>query len=220
LFSHHFKTNDTTADDSHLLWHLGERNSASAGDNFLLVDGQAGERCRLRAGGDDDVLAANGSFATFDEIDSNGVLILECASALDVFDVVLLEEELNSLCKTRNGRVLGLHHGGEVELDIADLDTAVLRVVEDLVVELRVVEERLGGDAADVQAGSAEGATLLDTGDLMSRVSLPFRCFSRSVWLTFMPACPALMAATYPATPPPMITRSLSSAQQSAQVSV
>ena len=51
-------------------------------------------------------------------------------------------------------------------LDIADLDTAVLGVVEDLVVEVGVVQERLGGDAADVQAGSAEGAALLDTGDL------------------------------------------------------
>ena len=28
---------------------------------------------------------------------------------------------------------------------------------------------------------------------------------------TFRPSCPALMAATYPATPPPMMTRSFSS---------
>jgi hypothetical protein len=32
------------------------------------------------------------------------------------------------------------------------------------------------------------------------------------------PACPALIAATYPATPPPMMTRSFSSIQQSAHV--
>jgi hypothetical protein len=38
--------------------------------------------------------------------------------------------------------------------------------VENLVVEVRVVQEGLGGNAADVQAGSAEGAALLDTGDL------------------------------------------------------
>jgi hypothetical protein len=43
--------------------------------------------------------------------------------------------------------------------------------VEDLVVEMRVVEERLRGDATDVQAGSTEGATLFDAGDLF-RVSV------------------------------------------------
>ena len=35
---------------------------------------------------------------------------------------------------------------------------------------------------------------------------------------TLRPACPALIAATYPATPPPMMTRSFSSIQQSAHV--
>jgi hypothetical protein len=38
--------------------------------------------------------------------------------------------------------------------------------VEDLVVQMRVVEERLGGNAADVEAGTAESAALLDTGNL------------------------------------------------------
>jgi hypothetical protein len=38
--------------------------------------------------------------------------------------------------------------------------------VENLVVKVGVVEERLGGDAADVEAGSSEDASLLDTGDL------------------------------------------------------
>lgn len=33
-------------------------------------------------------------------------------------------------------------------------------------VEVGVVKERLGGDAADIQTCSAEGTTLLDTGDL------------------------------------------------------
>jgi hypothetical protein len=52
---------------------------------------------------------------------------------------------------------------GQVELDIADLDTALLGVVQDLVVKVGVVEEGLGGNAADVQAGTTEGSALLDT---------------------------------------------------------
>jgi hypothetical protein len=39
--------------------------------------------------------------------------------------------------------------------------------VENLVVEVGVVEEGLGGNAADVQAGTTEGSTLLDTGSLI-----------------------------------------------------
>lgn len=35
-------------------------------------------------------------------------------------------------------------------------------------VEMRVVEKGFRGNAADVQAGSAEGTTLLDASDLLS----------------------------------------------------
>lgn len=97
------------------------------------------------------------------EGDLDGVGINERTGTLDVVDAVLLEQELNTLGQTFNGCVLGLHHLGKVELDIADLDTALLGVVKDLVVEMGVVEERLRGDAANVQAGTAEGSALLDT---------------------------------------------------------
>jgi len=119
-----------------------ERNSASACDNLLLIDGQAREGCSLRASGNEDVLAADGGLTTFNQVDSNSVFVLERTGSFDVLNVVLLEEELNSLGETGHGGVLCLHHGGEVELDIVDLDTAALCVVEDLVVKMRVVEER------------------------------------------------------------------------------
>ena len=164
--AYHLETNDTATNDDHLLGNLLESDSTSGGDDALLVDGQAGEGCGLGASGDEDVLSADLSLAALDKVDSDGVLVLECAGTLDVLDVVLLEEELDALGEARDRGLLRLHHGAEVELDIADLDTAVLGVVEDLVVEVGVVQERLGGDAADVQAGSAEGAALLDTGDL------------------------------------------------------
>jgi hypothetical protein len=164
--SYHLKTNDTTANNDHLLWHLLQRNSASACDNLLLVDGQTGERCGLGTSGNEDVLRANGGLATFDKVDRNGVLVLESAGALDVLDVVLLEQEFDTLGQAGHGGFLCLHHGREIELDIANLNTAALCVVEDLVVEVRVVEERFRWDAADVQASSPEGTALFDTGYL------------------------------------------------------
>ena len=162
----HLKTNDTTTDDEHLLGDLLEGNGAGAADDALLVDLETGEGGDLGTSGNKDVLALDGGLAAVVELNVDGVLIGERAGALDVLDAVLLEEELNALGEAADGLVLGLHKLGEVELDIADLDTAVFRVVEDLVVKMRVVEERLGGNAADVQAGTAEGAALLDTGDL------------------------------------------------------
>jgi hypothetical protein len=192
---YHLETNDTTANNDHLLGHLLERNRASAGDDLLLVNSQTGERCSLRTSGNEDVLSADGGLATLDEVDRNSVFVLESAGSLDVLDVVLLEQELDTLCQARHGCLLRLHHSRKVELDIADLDTAALGVVEDLVVEVRVVEEGLGGNAADVQAGSAEGATLLDAGNLL--YALVSRLYAPAPGSrTFMPACPALIAAT------------------------
>jgi hypothetical protein len=164
--AYHFQTNDTTANDNHLLGDLLERNGTGAGNDPLLVDGQTGEGRGLGTGGDENVLGADRRLATLGKVDGNGVLVLEGAGALDVLDVVLLEEELDALGQARDGCLLGLHHGGQVELDITNLDTAALCVVQNLVVEVRVVEQRLGGDAADVEAGAAEGTALLNAGDL------------------------------------------------------
>lgn len=164
--TYHLKTNNTTTDDSHLLGHFLEVDGASAGNDLLLVDRQAGEWCSLRASGDENVLATDSGLATLDKVDCDGVFVLEGASSLDVLDIVLLEEELNALGQTRHGSVLRLHHSREVELDIADFDTTALGVVEDLVVEMRVVKERFRGDAANVQASSAKGAALFDACDL------------------------------------------------------
>ena len=186
--SYHLESNNTTTNDSHLLGDFLERNGTSASDNLLLINGQTRERCSLRTGGNENVLATDSGFSALCKVDSNGVLVLERTSTLDVLDVVLLEKELNSLCKTGNGGLLCLHHSGEVELDISDLDSAALGVVEDLVVEMRVVEERLGGNAANVQAGSAERATLFDAGDLSIWVSFCVLCKVRG-YLANLHAC-------------------------------
>ena len=69
-----------------------------------------------------------------------------------------------------------------------DFESEFLGVLE-VVVDLGVVQQHLGGDAADVQARAAEERILFDHG-------------------VFNPHCAARMAATYPPGPLPMITRS------------
>src|SRR5690606_37027007 len=87
----------------------------------------------------------------------------ERRGALDVGDLVLLHEELDTL------RVLGAHaaralHGhAVVELHLADGD-AELPGVPDLDSHCGGLEQRLGGNAAPEHAGAAERLTLDDGG--------------------------------------------------------
>lgn len=141
--TYHLETDDTTTDDNHLLGDLGEGESTSTGDDALLIDSQAGEVGGLGTSGDQDVLSAQGLLTTVVEGNVDGVGIDKRTGTLDVVNAVLLEEELNTLGETLDGGVLGLEHLGEVELHIANFDTALLGVVENLVVEVGVVEEGL-----------------------------------------------------------------------------
>lgn len=91
------------------------------------------------------------------------MLIRKRAGAFYVLHVVLLEEKFNALGETRYGCFLCFHHLLQIEFDVANFDTTVLCVVQDLMVHVRVVKEGFGGDAADIEAGSAESAALLYT---------------------------------------------------------
>lgn len=139
----HLEANDAATNDDHLLGDLLQGDGTGAADDALLVNLKAGERGGLGAGGDEDVLADDARLAAVVELDLDLVLVDEGAGALEVLDAVLLEEELDTLGEAGDGGVLGLHQVGQVQLDVVDLDTSVLGVVEDLVVEMRVVEEGL-----------------------------------------------------------------------------
>lgn len=141
--AYHLQTNDTTTNNNHLLRNLLELQSTSAGDDSLLVDVQAGEGSRLRASGNEDVLSAEGLLTTLVKVDLDGVGVNQGTSTLDVIDAVLLQEVLDTLGEAIDGSVLSGHHLLKIEFDITDLNTALFRVVEDLVVEVGVVEERL-----------------------------------------------------------------------------
>ncbi len=85
--------------------------------------------------------------------------------------------------------VLALQHGRPVDLDLArDVDAIFLRMLE-MVVNLRVKQQRLGRNAAPQQAGAAKLFVVL-------------------ISAVFSPYCPARIAAVYPAGPPPIIATS------------
>ena len=81
---------------------------------------------------------------------------------LEGVDLVLLEQEGDAGGVRLHHAVLVAHHGREVELRRADLDAEALESVAGQLEHLGDVQQRLGRDAADVQAGAAEGRHLLD----------------------------------------------------------
>ena len=91
--------------------------------------------------------------------------------ALDPVDLVLLEQELDALGQAGDDAVLARLHLGHVDADrgAAERDAPVLRVLDDLQ-RVRVLEQRLGRNAAPQQAGAAERLLLLDDGDLQAEL--------------------------------------------------
>ena len=79
------------ADHDQVLGHLRQLQRAGRIDDPLLVDLDARQRSDRRAGGDDDVLRAHRAVADLDRVRA-----FEARVALEPFDLVLLEQELDA----------------------------------------------------------------------------------------------------------------------------
>ena len=84
------------------------------------------------------------------------------ALAGDAVDLVLLEQERNAVDVGGDGVVLVLHHHRQIELRRADDDAERRHAVPRLLEHLGSVQQRLRGDAADVEASAAERLALFD----------------------------------------------------------
>lgn len=69
-------------------FHAANLQSASAGDDSLLVDLQAREWCRLATSSNDNVLTAQSALAAVDQVDLNFILVNEGAGTLNVVDAI------------------------------------------------------------------------------------------------------------------------------------
>ena len=117
---------------------------------------------RLRSGGDDDLLPG-GQRLLVALGDLDLAAAGEPAAALDPGDLVLLEQQLDAAGEALDDLVLAGLHLGHVEADdrLAEGEAPFLPGLGDLQ-RMRMLEQRLGGDAAPVQAGAAEHRRPLD----------------------------------------------------------
>jgi hypothetical protein len=86
-----------------------------------------------------------------------------------VFDLVLAKQIPDAAGHFLHDVVLERHHDRQIDGGILRLDAAVGEMMLEIVKPIRTVEQRLGGNAADVQARAAQKFPL-DAGDLHSKL--------------------------------------------------
>ena len=161
----HLKPDDARADHDHALGDLAKGKRAGGGDDGLLVDLDAGQGARLRAGGDDGVL---GLVDLVPDLDLAG--LGDGAPAFQPVDLVLLEQELDPAGVAVHDRLLVILHDGPVDRRCLAFQPHGGKVVLGLVKLMRRMQQRLGGDAADVETGPAEGLATFHAGGLEAKL--------------------------------------------------
>src|SRR5207249_11918521 len=124
-------------------------------DDVLPVESNARQRLHDRAGGNDEVLRLHQLAVGLDR-----VAVADPAPGLDDLDLVLLHQVLDALVELADDSVTPGGNGRVVVADDLRLEAELGAPGRDAVIALRRLEQRLGGDAADVEAGPAELAAL------------------------------------------------------------
>ena len=141
-------------DDNHGLGHLLQLHHRGVGQDALAVFFQARQQARVRPRGQDDVLGFHLRLAVLADVNFDRAPAHQPPETLDGADLVLLHQQGQALGVLFDHLALAVDHPRPVELDARDLDAELARAL-DVVVDLRLEEQRLGGDAAHVQAGAA-----------------------------------------------------------------
>ncbi len=159
-----FKPDDAGADHQHLLRHRVEQQRTGRRYDLLLVDLDAGKLRDVRAGRDDDVLGFERLGATRRQHDLNLAGGSNATETVIRRDLVLLEQELDTDRVALHALVLVGEHPRDIDRRLG-VDTHRSEPVLRLMVQLARVQQRLRGDAADVEASAAMRRALLDDGD-------------------------------------------------------
>ena len=156
------KADDAGADHQQLARDLVEGEGAGRGNDALLVDLDALEAGAVGTGGDDD--AAGGNAARFAIVAPNFDLARpnDAGGAVKGGDLVLAEQEIDALGVAVDGFLLERHQARQIERRRAGVDSHLGEAVPSLGKQLGGVEQGLGGNAADIEAGAAMGGALLD----------------------------------------------------------
>merc|ERR1719150_1982602 len=122
-------TDNSSADQNHLLRNFFKTESSGGGDNGLLIHCDAREGSDLAASGDHDVLGVHHlSHVAIGANDGHLVGSRDLSVSLQVGDLVALEQHLDAASQSRHSLRPLAHQVGQVELDVTNLDTSLGKV--------------------------------------------------------------------------------------------
>ncbi len=153
------------ADHGELFRHIAQRQRLGRRDD-RTAEGQERQFHRRRAGSDHHRLGAD-DLGPGLGLDLDGLAVPECRPAMHGLDLRLLQQSGNTAIQPANDTVFPADRSRQVERRRADLDAEwVLAAghMRDLVELFRRMDERLGRDAADIEAGATRLAGFDDDG--------------------------------------------------------
>ena len=158
------------ADHQQRLRNAGRRHGLKVSPHQFLVRLEAGQHARPRAGGDDDVLGLIGAGAeralrrlALRRLHRDLAGRVDRRLAPDDRHFVLFHQEADAVVEPLGDGARARHHGLGVVADIVGFQPIVLGVLH-VVENLGRAQQRLGGNAAPVEADAAEIVALDDGG--------------------------------------------------------
>src|SRR5690606_32730058 len=170
------QTDDAGADHAQLLRHGLEFQGASGVDDHILVDRGRRDVHRAGTGGEDHVLGLDDLGLAVQAGDFNLLAGQQLAVAFQQGDAVGLEQAGDAAGQVLDDGVLARDHLRHIEGDALGLGAVHFEAFVGLMVLVGAVQQRLRRNAADVQAGAAEGdlavlvLVLLDAGGLQAEL--------------------------------------------------
>ena len=153
------------ADHHQVAGHLVQLQRAGAGNDALFVHRDTRQVDAGAAGGDHDVLGVI-NLAIDIHLAGGG----DAGAALQPGNLVLLEQELHALHVGADHLALAGLHARQVQLHAVKHHPVIGEMVAGFLEVLAALQQGLAGDAADVQAGAAQGGALLHAGGLQAQL--------------------------------------------------
>ena len=165
----HFQPDNPATHNQQSLGDVGQFQRAGGIDQAWIIVREAGNLDRLRTDGNDRMLEGDRLFAVA-RGNRQRLVRGKAADALHHGDTALLGHRGQSQRQRLHNLVLVVAHLVQVNLGWSELDTgtgAFSRFVDDL----GGMQQRLGGNTADVQTYTAERRVALDQHDLLAEIS-------------------------------------------------
>ena len=167
-----FQADNAAADNDHGFWYPGKGQRAGGRNNRLLVDidFDARHAGNIGAGGDNDVFSLDRPGFSVFAGDRNLAGLDDPAGTVECGDLVLFHQEGDAIDIGFHHRILVRHHRLEIEFRFQAVDAERRKSVAGFVIHFRGVQQRLGRDAADIEAGAAKGGAFFDNRHLQPKL--------------------------------------------------